>query len=88
MPRSETDERVIIVGPVGQDAAAMATLLDGEGFQTEVCSGLMDCCEKLSNAGALLLTEEALEHPQISSLLEALKQRLDCFLDRKFLLDP
>ena len=72
---SEPHERVIIVAPVGQDAAAMARLLEAEGFQTEVCSGLMDCCEKLSNAGALLLTEEALELPQVSGLLEALKEQ-------------
>jgi signal transduction histidine kinase/ActR/RegA family two-component response regulator len=75
MLRSEPDERVIIVAPVGQDAGAMAALLEGEGFQTEVCSGLMECCEKLSNAGALLLTEEALELPQVSVLLEALKEQ-------------
>jgi signal transduction histidine kinase/ActR/RegA family two-component response regulator len=75
MLRSEPDERVIIVAPVGQDAGAMAALLAGEGFQTEVCSGLMECCEKLSNAGALLLTEEALELPQVSVLLEALKEQ-------------
>jgi len=75
MLRSEPDERVIIVAPVGQDAGAMAALLEGEGFKAEVCSGLMECCEKLSNAGALLLTEEALELPQVSVLLEALKEQ-------------
>jgi signal transduction histidine kinase/CheY-like chemotaxis protein len=73
MLRSEPDERVIIVAPVGQDAGAMAALLHGEGFQAEVSSSLIECCEKVSNAGALLLTEEALELPQVSALLEALK---------------
>jgi signal transduction histidine kinase/CheY-like chemotaxis protein len=73
MLRSEPDERVIIVAPVGQDAGAMAALLHGEGFQAEVSSNLIECCEKVSNAGALLLTEEALELPQVSALLEALK---------------
>jgi signal transduction histidine kinase/ActR/RegA family two-component response regulator len=72
---SEPDERVIIVAPVGQDAAAMAGLLEPEGFRTEVSSGLTACCEKLSNAGVLLLTEEALELPQVSGLLEALKEQ-------------
>ena len=51
----------------------MAALLEGGGFHAEVSSGLNECCEKLSNAGALLLTEEALELPQVSGLLEALK---------------
>jgi len=72
MFKSDPD-RVIIIAPVGRDATAMAALLEGEGFQTEVCAGLTECCEKLSNAGVLLLTEEALELPQVSSLLEALK---------------
>ena len=29
------NERVIIIAPVGQDAAAMATLLDAEGFESK-----------------------------------------------------
>src|SRR5215831_9072014 len=69
----KSDERVVIIAPVGQDAAAMQALLDGEGFQAEVSSSLIECCEKVSNAGALLLTEEALELPQVSDLMEALK---------------
>ena len=73
MLKSEPDERVIIIAPVGQDAAAMEALLESEGFQVEVSSGLIECCEKVSNAGALLLTEEALELPQVSDLMEALK---------------
>src|SRR5436190_3579002 len=73
MPTGKTDERVVIIAPVGQDAEAMAALLDAEGFRTEVSGGLAEGCEKLSNAGALLLTEEALELPQVSDLLEALK---------------
>jgi signal transduction histidine kinase len=64
---------VIIIAPVGQDAAAMEALLESEGFHAEVSSGLIECCEKVSNAGALLLTEEALELPQVSDLMEALK---------------
>lgn len=73
MLTGKTDERVVIIAPVGQDAEAMAALLDAEGFRTEVSGGLAEACEKLSNGGALLLTEEALELPQVSDLLEALK---------------
>src|SRR5437879_1656923 len=73
MPTAKTDELVVIIAPVGQDAEAMAALLDTEGFRTEVFGGLAEACQKLSNAGALLLTEEALELPQISDLLAALK---------------
>jgi signal transduction histidine kinase/ActR/RegA family two-component response regulator len=71
MPKN--DERVVIVAPVGQDAAAMATLLASEGFQAEVSADLIECAEKVPNAGVLLLTEEALEVPQVSDFMEALK---------------
>jgi FixJ family two-component response regulator len=66
-------ERVIIVAPIGQDAAAIAALLDAEGVQTEVSGGPGESCKNLSDAGALLLTEEALELPQVHELLEALR---------------
>jgi len=68
------DERVIIIAPVGQDAEAMAGLLDAEGFETQICNGSDEYSRQITDrAGALLLTEEALESPQGSLLLEALK---------------
>ena len=36
------DKRVIIIAPVGQDAEAMATLLNAEGLETQICHGLAD----------------------------------------------
>jgi signal transduction histidine kinase/ActR/RegA family two-component response regulator len=73
MPTSNTEERVVIIAPVGQDAEAMATLLAAEGFQTEIFSSLADAREGLLEAGTLLLTEEALELTQMSEFLETLK---------------
>jgi len=68
------NERVIIVAPVGQDAAAMAALLDAKGFETQICHGLDEYSRQITDsAGALLLTEEALESAQGSVLLDALK---------------
>ncbi len=68
------DERVIIIAPVGQDADAMAALLDAEGFETQICNGSDECSRQITDrAGALLLTEEALESPQGSLLLDVLK---------------
>src|SRR4029450_6246699 len=68
------DDRVIIIAPVGQDAAAMAALLDAQGFETQICNGSDEYSRRITDrAGALLLTEEALESPQGSLLLEALK---------------
>src|SRR6266513_352322 len=72
--RMHKNERVVIVAPVGQDAAAMAALLDAKGFETQICHGLDEYSREITDsAGALLLTEEALESAQGSVLLDALK---------------
>src|SRR5947207_25164 len=75
--RIHKNERVIIIAPVGQDAAAMASLLDAKGFETQICDGLDGYPQQMiDSAGALLLTEEALESPQGSVLLDLLKGQL------------
>jgi len=72
--RIHKNERVIIIAPVGQDAAAMATLLDTQGFETQICNGSAEYSRQIADcAGALLLTEEALESAQSSLLLDVLK---------------
>src|SRR6266480_5075796 len=71
--RMHKDERVIIIAPVGQDAEAMAALLDAKGFETQICHGFDQYCRKITDgAGALLLTEEALESAQGALLLDIL----------------
>ena len=41
------DERVLIIAPVGQDADAMAALLNAEGFETQICAcGAMNVPDK------------------------------------------
>jgi len=73
MSRRHKDERVIIIAPVGQDAEAMAALLDAKGFETQICHGFDQYCRQITDgAGALLLTEEALESAQGSLLLDIL----------------
>ncbi len=68
----EKKERVIIMAPVGQDAVAIASLLDAQGFETQICNGSEEYSRQITDtAGALLLTEEALESPQGSLLLDA-----------------
>ena len=68
------DERVIIIAPVGQDAIAIASLLDAQGLETQICNGSDEYSRQITDrAGALLLTEEALESPQGSLLLDAVK---------------
>jgi FixJ family two-component response regulator len=72
--RMHKNECLIIIAPVGQDAAAMATLLDSQGFETQICNGSAEYSRQMmDSAGALLLTEEALESAQGSLLLDLLK---------------
>src|SRR6266576_5289760 len=74
MSRMHKDEHVIIIAPVGQDAEAMAVALDTEGFETQICHGLDENFRQFTDsAGALVVTEEALESAQGSLLLDALK---------------
>ncbi|MGB9475814.1 MAG: ATP-binding protein [Candidatus Udaeobacter sp.] len=73
MQRNNPGERVLILAPVGQDAAAIAELLARSGFETQVCGSLAVCCAQINlGAGALVLTEEALESANVSDLLQAL----------------
>jgi signal transduction histidine kinase len=70
----DEDERVLVMAPVGKDAAAMAALLYADGFEVRICAGADECSRQIAaGTGALLLTEEALESPLLSNLLEVLK---------------
>jgi signal transduction histidine kinase len=72
--RTQKSERIIVIAPVGQDAVAMAASLNAQGFETQICDGLDGYSrEMIDSAGALLLTEEALESAQGSLLLGVLK---------------
>ncbi|MGC2352589.1 MAG: hypothetical protein WA496_04240, partial [Candidatus Udaeobacter sp.] len=74
MLRRHKGECVFIIAPVGQDAEAMAALLDAKGFETQICRKLDEHSGRITDgAGALLLTEEALESAQGSLLLDLLK---------------
>src|SRR6266478_3059165 len=74
MSRRHKGECVFIIAPVGQDAETMAALLDAKGFETQICHKLDEFSRQITDsAGALLLTEEALESAQGSLLLDVLK---------------
>src|SRR5437899_3461393 len=73
-PRMHKNERVLVIEHIGLDVAAMAYLLDSQGFETQICHRLDGYSRQMiDSAGALLLTEEALESPQGSLLLDLLK---------------
>jgi signal transduction histidine kinase len=72
--RRRKGECVFIIAPVGQDAETMAALLDAKGFETKICRSLDEYSGRITDgAGALLLTEEALESKHGSLLLDLLK---------------
>ena len=73
MEKNNSKERVLIIAPVGRDAQGMAELLVGHGFEAQICGSLAECAAHIqSGAGALILTEEALELGSLSHLFEAL----------------
>ena len=52
----------------------MASLLAGHGLDTKICNGPAECCAQITfGAGALVLTEEALEMDRAFELLDMLK---------------
>src|SRR5438445_13317843 len=74
MAAGKSNERILIVAPAGQDAAALAELLNSMGFHAEICDGCIEACRQIKEAaGALLLTEEALAAPHVSDLLGLLE---------------
>ena len=74
MVRNKVEERILILAPIGQDAPAMASLLTSQGLNAVVCGTPLDTCHQLEMGGAVLVvTEESLELPQISLLLQHLK---------------
>ncbi|HEU4502322.1 MAG TPA: histidine kinase, partial [Nitrospira sp.] len=73
MAEGNPEDRILILAPIGQDATAMASLLHTHGFLGTVCKSAADACQYLTaGAGALLVTEEALELPQMPELLQGL----------------
>ena len=73
MEKNNSKDRVLIIAPVGRDAQGMAELLVGHGFEAQICGSLAECATHIqSGAGALVLTEEALELGSLSYLFEAL----------------
>src|SRR5579862_5523332 len=70
MSSEERTERVLIVAPLGRDAAAIAELLNDHGYRAQVCSGAAQAAaEAAADVGALVLTEEALDREHVPGLL-------------------
>ena len=73
MEKNNSKDRVLIIAPVGRDAQIMAELLGRHGFEAQICASLAECAMHIqAGAGALVLTEEALELGSLSYLFDAL----------------
>lgn len=66
------DERIFVIAPIGGDANAIATLLTEHGFKASVCDDPATRALEITSAGALVMTEEALEFATSTNLLNAL----------------
>ncbi|MBA3613377.1 MAG: hypothetical protein H0W49_10815, partial [Nitrospirales bacterium] len=74
MPVDNPEERILILAPASQDAAAMATLFHAQGWSAMVCGTAGELRYQLTAGSAvLLMTEEALELPQILDVLRQLE---------------
>src|SRR5262245_31783937 len=69
------DERVIVIAPIGGDANAISTLLNDNGFPASICEDPAAVAAELTSAGAVVMTEEALEFGPTNDLFAALKEQ-------------
>jgi signal transduction histidine kinase len=66
-------EEILIVAPIGQDAALLRAALAREGLAAATYGGIEALCERMrGEAGAILVAEEALSAPEIERLRHAL----------------
>ena len=67
-------ERVLVLAPLGRDAAVVCETLGKAGLHCTVCGDMYDLCDKVAEGvGAALLTEEVLTPQGTSALSETLK---------------
>lgn len=69
------DERVIVIAPIPGDATAIATLLNEHGFKASICEDPASAGAEINNAGALVMTQEALEFTTTINLLSSLRDQ-------------
>jgi signal transduction histidine kinase len=74
MRNDDREFRVLVMAPVGKDAPAIAELLIAHGLLARVCTSAAQCCAEITiGAGALVVTEEALETERGFDVFETLK---------------
>jgi signal transduction histidine kinase len=75
MPREvPSSERILVVAPLGADAANICAVLERQSLQAQACRNTLEAARSIADgAGALLLTEEALNqhHRELLKILES-----------------
>ncbi len=72
-PQDNRDERILILAPIGRDAAMTARHLQDAGLRAEACGDIEELCkEARAGAGMIFLTGEALTFEAMECLLESL----------------
>lgn len=75
-PDASRDERVLILAPVGRDAAMTARFLDEAGLAAHICrDGSALCCEMQHGCGLVFLTGEALSPDALHGLISCVGQQ-------------
>jgi len=74
---ADAEHRVLVFAPVGRDAELTRELLERAFIPCAVCDSITSLSDTLADtgAGALMLTEEALDVPQFRNLLAVLEQQ-------------
>jgi signal transduction histidine kinase/ActR/RegA family two-component response regulator len=75
-PDFTASERILVLAPTGRDADLAAAALTAAHLSCAVCANMEELCAPLeSDAGAALITEEALTSPEMKCLREALHKQ-------------
>jgi len=79
MAASEADDRrhtVLVFAPIGRDGPLTRELLERAAIDTLLCKAIDELCTALlADADAVILTEEALDDPSFSTLVEVLDRQ-------------
>src|SRR5688572_19603362 len=76
MMNASPEQRVLVLAPVGRDAAVASEVLGRFGLSTRICPDIETLCSELAMVtGVVLLTEEALTPRAAGCLIEALAEQ-------------
>jgi signal transduction histidine kinase len=70
------EDRILVLAPIGRDAAAIVSVLSRAGLRGEICPALLDLIRSLdAGAGSAFIGEEALFVPEAELLISWIQQQ-------------